>query len=284
MRLATLLAVLAEPVAADMRVTRSECTGSWSRLVDLVFAPLSQLMVMDTDRLDEERKAFDAVGVGLTPDGWCFVEPGPFGALVDTDFEEVRWRADGLDAFANGTGLPSGLQLRLTGGDAGPSDAISYIALTLGHLPDEGLLIVEQLDLGHPNDTPIAVTAVLGGAYFDDIGSAMMAVGGLSLQKFAATVETTPALIAELAPDLTASLLESTVAGLSFGQLDRADRRAVLDFAGALPDATGLLSVELTSERGLGMIQIGMAGTKDGAEAVRFALSGATVGVDWTPE
>ena len=200
------------------------------------------------------------------------------------DFEEVRWRADRLDDFANGRGLPSGLQLRLTGGDAGPSDAISYIALTLRHLPDEGLLFVEQLDPGHPNDRPIAVTAVLGGAYFRDIGSAMMAAGGLNLQKLSATVETTPELMTEFAPDLTTSMLESAILGLSFGQLDRVDRRAASDFAAALPDATGLLVVELTSERGLGMIQIGMAGTKEGAEVVSFALSGATVGVGWTPK
>lgn len=52
MRLAALLAVLAAPVAADMRVTQAECTGSWLRVADLLVAPLSGLMALEST--DEE--------------------------------------------------------------------------------------------------------------------------------------------------------------------------------------------------------------------------------------
>lgn len=281
-RIAALMAVLATPVAADMRVTQAECTGSWIRALTLVFGAIPDALAQENVALQEE--AFAAIKVSRTNDGWCQVDPGPFGALLATDLEDVRWRADDLGAFVNDTGLPRRFQLRLTGGASGPSDLISYISLTLQHLPDEGLLLIEDLDLGHPNDTPIAVSAVFGGAYFDDIGSALLSIGGLNLQQLEATVAVTPELIAELAPDLTAGWLESSVAAMSFEQLDRQDRRAVLDFANALPDATGDLAMEFVSERGLGLIQVGMAQSREDAEIVSFLLSGATVGVDWQPE
>ncbi|WP_341366503.1 hypothetical protein [Yoonia sp. BS5-3] len=281
-RTAIILSALAGPVAADMNVTRTECAGSWLRFTDLLIAPLSTLAYAAD--AEAEMQALLTIKVEMTPDGWCQIRPGEFAALADAELEDIQWRADGLDAFANGTGLPRRLQMRLTGSQEAVSDQISYVAFTLQHVPDQGLLILENLDIGHPEHRPIAISAVLGGAYFDDVGSAAMSFGGLNLQELVASIETTPDLIAELAPDLTRTMLEGAISGLSFAQLDRPDRRAVLDFAKALPDAVGTLDVELRSERGLGMIQLGIAQTKEGPEVVSFALSGATVSADWTPE
>lgn len=282
-RITTLMTVLAGPVSADMRVTQAVCEDSWTRVVELVFAPMPDFFAADD--ADEQQAALEAVNVSMTPDGWCLIKPETEPALADVDLQEASWRADGLEAFINDTGLPSRLEMRLLGTAATTENtAVSYVSVAVQHVPDQGLLLIERLDLGQRTDTPIALTAVVGGAYFRDIGSAMMSFGGLNLQQMAATVDVTPALIAELAPELTAALLETSISDLSFAQLDRPDRRAVLDFAGALPDATGKLTVDFASERGFGFIQLGLAQSREGAEAVSFALSGATVGVDWTPE
>lgn len=282
-RLVVFLAVLATPVAADMRVTQTTCQDSWLRVVELAFDFVPDTFASEDE--DEQRSALEEVGVSMTPDGWCLIQPAAEAALSGTDLQEVSWRADGLEMFINDTGLPRRFELRLQGpGASTGNSAFSYVHLALQHVPDEGLLLVQRLDLGHRNDTPIALTAVIGGAYYRDIGSAMMSFGGMTIHQMAATVDVTPALIAELAPDLTTRLLENIVQGLSFAQLDRPDRREVLDFAADLPDATGTLTVDYASERGFGLIQLGVAQTKEGAEAVSFALSGARVGVDWNPE
>jgi hypothetical protein len=277
-RLAGLLIVLAGPALADMQMTRAQCTQSWLRAVELVFAPSPDVPM--TEAAIEKIRILEQVRVATTPDGWCQILPQNEPALHTADLEEIKWRAEGLDVFIASDSLPSQFALSLTGV---VHDSPAQLNLVMQHIPDDGVVLIERLELSTSDRATITATALIDGAHFRDIGTAMLSLGGLSLKRMAVTADVTPKMIAELVPDLDADFLKGSVVLLNFRQLDRADRTALFAFADDLPTATGVLTLDYVSERGLSIAQLVIAQFKEPAEAANSALSDAIVHVDWRP-
>lgn len=277
-RLALLLVVLAGPALADMRMTRAQCTQSWARAAELVFAPSPDVAM--SELVAERIREMKRVRVTTTPDGWCQILPQNEPALSISDLDEIEWRADGLDGFIEGGGLPSRFALRLTGA---VFDDRSQLNLVVQHIPDDGVILIERLELRTSDQATIAVTAFIDGASFRDVGTAISGLGGLGLKRLDLTADVTPVMIATHVPDLNADLLKSSISLLNFGQLDRPDRTALFAFADDLSDATGVLKLDFASDRGLSIARLIVAQFREPAEAVSSALSGATVQLDWRP-
>ena len=278
-RLAAILGLVASQAAADPVMTQAQCDGAWARGVGLIFGMLpDRLNSLETS---QERRKAEAVRSTRTSDGWCRIDAGPAG-LDDPGFASVAWRATEIDRFIHGNGVPSRVEARFAGVTL--EQGRDYdVVIGVQHEPDQGLLLVDTLRVIPPKGDGITATAVIGGAYFRDIGQAGMSLGGLHLDRLQAVADVSPMLVADLIPELTGAELIEAMSGLGAAQIDRGSRRAVDRFAGDLPTADGQLQVDLRSDRGIGFMQIAMAQTREGAEAVAFALSGASISVDWQP-
>ncbi|MFG5383356.1 hypothetical protein [Yoonia sp. R2-816] len=278
-RLAAFLSLIAAPLSADPFMTQDQCDGAWQRSVALTFGAIPSRWT--SDALKAEREAAEGVTSELTADGWCAIVAQGKG-LEDANFARLAWRAKDIDGFIDSNGVPSRVEVQFWG--VRLEQAVDYeIFVAVQHVPDEGQLVIDNLMITSTDDANITASGVIGGAFFRDIGMAGMSLGGLHLDRLSVVADVTPDLVADLAPDLTGPMLKKAISQLSFIQMDQASQREVIHFADDLPELRGTLRFDFRSERGLGMMQFGMAQSREGADAVAFALSGATVAVDWQP-
>lgn len=282
--LAVVFALCATSAAADVpRMVQSQCDGAWARLVDISYGAVPGFLQTETSRAEKEQM-YDVIST-VTGDGWCAIS-GAQAAFADetSGFKTFQWRATEIDSFVTSDLLPTRFDGRFIGlVDPQLQDHdLDFIAL---RAPEDGLLILRDATLTAPDGGIVRLNAVLGGAYIRNVANLQTSLGGLHLRELALTADLTSGTIQTLAPELIDLDMADHISALSFAQLDQKSRRHLLDFERALPDAQGRLLIRLQSERGLGVMQFGMATTQeDGPKALSFALSGVTTTVDWQPE
>lgn len=196
------------------------------------------------------------------------------------------------------TGLRLGTGLGDNAGDAGlrqmlrlqSAELSLQLALTAGDDPQ----VAVNLDLAFSGGTALRL----------DLG---LAATGLSpLELLAARVRTLhlvwspdPRLLRQMmeragsdatpAPEalgLVRDGVATGIAALPDSLLSGDARKALVDFAAALPEARGLLDLRFTSPEGIGLLDLALAGRSDppfGPEALDHLFQGSTVTAGWSP-
>lgn len=257
-------------------------------------------------------------------DGWCEaravtlgdVPEGELGAEVRVD--ALRWRGEGLDALAAGTGLPTALEVEMEGlrvlTQAGDStltwlmerqQARSGIDGALSVAWDAGTrdLTVSRLDLDFPGEGAIALTATVAGLDLSSEAALTVSLGSAGLTRLTAEVALRGLFEAYLLMPLGAALLDGSpdpeaeaerlraralaeVARLPEAIFPEPARAALSALLGDLPNPWGDLSVDVTASPPLGaprLARFALTGAPATPEALWPALEGVTVAVEWAP-
>ena len=267
------VALMASPAMAYDTMTSQMCQKSLAAGVDAV--------VLDAGL----RKSLHGLQVQLDPDGWCVINGGQ--DRLDLPVDQIAFRLDGAQAFVDGTGVPVGLALQV-------SNWHSYdISVAVRRLPESGALMIERAEMRAADESGIAATAVIQGAYFGTVANLQSSLAGLRLAELQATMNVNPKLLETLGVDLsqvTQETVDNALRDVPRWQVSTDSRTAVIAFASAGDAAFGKLAVDLMSDRGVGFLQAIIPFTAlsrqpsddDVATAVGLAMSGVSVGVSWS--
>ena len=261
----------ASPASAYDMMTTQACQDSWD-----IFA--------------QAMGAFEVNGDGPPPSvvtngegGWCSIDTAQDG-WNSTNMSRVGFRIEGADAFIGGAGTPEAIALRIDDLKLGNR---RYIAEAhLRHLPDSGMLVVENARLRHADGSGISASYVLQGAYFSDFSGLQTSLAGLRLTELHAQAALNQPLLDDLDIDLSAInrvSLSEALRDVPRWQVDTASRQAFLRM---VADREGKLQADITSERGFGWIQavvpfLDLSGDQDLATALGIAMSGVTIALAW---
>lgn len=297
-RLVLLLALLPGPARAQ----DDACAALWARLGALAGPALSG-------------------EVAASPDGWCEArdvrlgETG--GAGVAGAAEQLRWRGEGLDALAAGTGLPTAVEVEVEGlrtvpmsGDA----AFDWLLAAQGARGGvdgrlsaawdarTGEARLATLDLDFPGRSAVRASATVTGLDLTSLAAAQVSLGGAGLTALSAEVVTDGlfetylllpiggwALEGSDDPEKTArglkALLLADIARLPPAIFPDPTRAEAAAFVATLPNPLGTLDLRLAAEPGLGpsrFARFALTGQPTLAE-LWPALDGVTVEVAWEP-
>ena len=247
--------LLATPALSQAEMTQQTCDLGWTALTSAI--PTAE---NDDEPLRE-----------MSDDGWCnWTVPETEKNTDKARF--IRWQAEGLEATDTGASFPTTLVLE-AGREAGRPPVkdvpLEAITATLIRDPDNSTLSVPNFtgDFG-------ALGAIMGsieisGVNLNNIGTAQMSLGTGRVHKLAAEITSTG--IVDLAlknMEGTANSAERTKALAEFvervapmieslpdGFTDQAGKDSLIAFANALPDAKGVLTFDLRSDRGVGAPQ-----------------------------
>lgn len=284
------------PLSAEARMLRSECGGALEKLAQML--PGDVQPILDVARQPR-----------VTPDGWCQLTADDL-QLQNDEFDVLEWRAEGIERWNNDGIPPLALHLRVEGLDPDEMQELDVVTsrpdidaeMTWRQDPDAGLLLLERAYFDNGAGDTLLVSAVFERVYLSStsmmqisIGSATFKAGLMSVtlagvheNPFAAEFEFSIAgedrAQAEGAFDLISDLPD--------GVIDDASRAELTAYARDYPNPTGTLEMGIASERGLGLMQIGMslyqtieAVMDDDARAnqLDILLDGITITADWTP-
>ncbi|MBT8411627.1 MAG: hypothetical protein KJP02_07510, partial [Octadecabacter sp.] len=242
--------------------------------------------------------------VSVTADGWCEVRGGTRG-LEAAQVDLAQWRAEEMGRFIRGGIPPLAVEVRMTGldpdemqGGIATNRPLLTVEATLRQVPDAGQVIVERAAMFNEEGDTLAVSGVFerlfltsesmmqvsAGAATFKAGLVQMVLTGAHENPFGFGVDVDMRGSVEgqqrVAFDLISMLPDGVVSG--------AARAELTGFAGALPKPVGQLEVSVYSERGLGIMQVGMAsfmaaGGGPDASELDILLDGVTVEADWSP-
>ncbi|MCG3267316.1 hypothetical protein [Yoonia sp. I 8.24] len=261
----------ASPAFAYDRMTTQACQDSWNMFVGAM-APFE---------VNGEAPLPSDVRVG--PGGWCTIDTSDDG-WDSTDVSRVGFQIEGADAYLDGSGIPAAIAMRFEGLILG---ARRYNAEAhVRHLPEAGMLVVEDVTLRHEDGSGISVSYVLQGAYFSDVAGMQTSLAGLRMTELHGQAAINQFLLDDLDVDLSevnrVSMGEA-LRDVSRFQVDTATRQAFLRM---VSDREGELLVDITSERGFGWIQavvpfLDISGDADLASALGIAMSGVSIALEW---
>lgn len=285
----------AQPAYAFDRMVLGDCQQAAQGVAEL-------FSVNETDT------AIALRSISATFDGWCMIA-GSDPGFEDAEFETLIWRMDGTKLWTVDGRAPLGLQVRMTGLDpdslqgSAPTDRPRVTAeVTVRQNPDLGQLIFERVVLDNEHGDTLTFSAVFDRVFLSSqsmmqvsLGSAVFKAGLLSM-----TLDGTHAnpFAAEFSGNVTVdgSLREadvfSAISSLPDGVVDSASRAELVAFAEDLPRPIGTLDVVVGSERGLGLMQVGMA-IYNSIESITagesgidldLLLDGLSLSADWSPK
>lgn len=292
--LTALLIALAVPAAAQDRMTLSLCQDTL-RAVGTFLPDTAE----DTARLVQ--------AVRVTTDNYCLLRGNDFGA--DAEFNDLSWRTDDTTRWTEDGIAPLALHLRLRGmdpddiQDSGPTNRphIDFEA-TLRQDPDAGLLVLEQAIATNGAGDVLSFSGVFERVFLSSasmmqvsVGSATFKAGLMSMTldgryenpfafKFDVDVQGAPQAQRDAAFD--------GISRLPDGVIDDASRAELTAYAGDLPRPVGTLELSVASERGLGLMQIGMSAYRSidsamsgeqTADDMDIFFDGITITADWSP-
>lgn len=272
---------LASSAAADVNMSLETCQTGWravqQRLYDDVLPPMLRAEI-------PPESATETLTLSLTDDGWCRMVRAD-----DLTVQAFDWQAEGVAAFAKDGTPPLALRIRAHLEDiytdtTGPFDLV----LALRRVPGTGQLLVETLTLTPNSGEPaLVLTALITGAYMDSLASGFSSFGGVTLSQVAGQMRLDAAAPHWPQDDLRDTLAD-LVAGLSTDQLPADSNAALTALIDALPDATGTVTFNARSARGLGWLQVvtaaGRAFDATRSEVISFALSGVVIDAQWSAE
>lgn len=233
--------VAAAPAFAYDTMTAQTCQDSWDAF--------EQALVHD---LISGGEAVD-LNVSLGDGNWCVLEPR-HGGLDNGQPEAAYFRIEGAAPFIAGRATPTAIALRIP--DYNMGGRFYQHEIHLRHLSDTGQIIVESYQLQHEDGSGIVASAVLQGAYFTSVAGLQTSMFGMRMSEMHANVSVNRAFLDDLDVDLNA------VTRVRFGRalrdvpranFDTASRQAFLAFVAS---RNGSLDVSMTSENGLGWMQV----------------------------
>lgn len=290
-----LIALTATPAIAQERMTRTACQEAYARITD---------MTHPDDPKVEQQMQF----LRVTPDGWCQFKTRDPG-FEDWPFEEIDWRMDGSAQWRNDGIPPLAMQVRIRGLDpdemedsASTRRPLVDAEITLRQIPDAGLLVLENMSLSNSAGDILIVSGVFERVFLSSnsmmqvsMGSATFKAGLLSL-----TLEGTHEnpfgfyidVDMQSNPQLQRDAAFDLISNMPDGVINDASRAELTAYAGDLPKPVGTLDVTVNSERGLGMMQIGMAAYNSFSQLMdddaisnemEILFDGLSISADWSP-
>ena len=294
--IATAVILAGTSAQAFDRMLAGDCQQTAEKIVELF-----DLVGPETPQLIAE--------IAATPDGWCRIN-GRQGAYEDAEFDTLDWRMDKTSMWTVDGVPPLALEIRATGLEPdemqeaqAPSKRPPLTAhVILRQEPDAGQLILERFAAENEAGDRLLVSGVFERVFLSSpsmmqvsMGSAAFKAGLLSMTltgeyenpfAFEGSVEVTGGDEAQRRGAF------DTISQLPDGVIDDASRAELTAFAGDLPAPVGTLEVTAHSERGLGLMQVGMAmyqtigsfAAEDGdSSGLALMLDGITLSADWTP-
>lgn len=286
----------AAPVLAFEQMTAAECRASLDQMFDLVGPNDAQLAAV--------------VAAVTAQDGWCRIA-GADLEMSEGEVDLIEWRMEDTARWTVDGIPPLALDLRLSGLDP---DALEGepdlgrpdldLEVTLRQEPEAGLVILERLFASNAVGDALSVSGVFERVFLTSpsmmqvsLGSATFKAGLVSMTlegkhenpfafRLDVDVQGGGQAQSEGAFDLISRLPE--------GVIDDASRAELTAFAGDLPGPVGTLEVSVASERGLGLMQVGMSAflsiqsaldgeTEADKSQLEVMLDGLTLRADWTP-
>ncbi|MEL6958118.1 MAG: hypothetical protein AAGL89_04085 [Pseudomonadota bacterium] len=294
--LALLMALWAAPVAAWDRMLRSDCQVAFEAFAGLM-GGFSDLELGQT-----------LVGITVTADGWCDMKSGGPG-MENARFDRLQWRAEEISRWTRDGIPPLALDLRLTGLDPDEIEGTAptnrpplTFEATLRQIPEAGQVIAERVALFNEAGDSVSMSGVFERVFLSSQSMMQVSVGSVAFKAgvfvitFDGRTENPFGVIldAELRgqPDALRQQAFDFVTRLPSGVVSNAARAELTAFAGDLPGPEGTLEVLVNSERGLGIMQIGMAAyadvaalfaDEDDSAYLEILLDGLTIDADWSP-
>jgi hypothetical protein len=287
----------AQPLLAQEQMSRTKCQEMFQRFVDLV----------DPDNPD---RAVQVQYIRVTPDSWCQIksrDPGYDEGL----FETFEWRMEESALWRDEGIPPLALEVRIAGLDPDKLDGQPDlrrpdvdIEVTLRQEPDAGLVLLERAFASNGVGDELSVSGVFERVFLSSeammqvsMGSAAFKAGLVSM-----TLEGTHENPFGFYVDVDVQGGEQAqsegafdiISRLPDGVIDDASRAELTAFAGDLPRPVGTLEVSVASERGLGLMQVGMSaflamdsmweGNPDeDRKQLEVLFDGVSVQADWSP-
>lgn len=284
----------AQPALAFDRMLLGDCQAS--------FEQLSNLIAPDDDKTSARLRSIDA-----TFDGWCKIDGGDPG-FEGAEFDTFIWRTDDTSRWTIDSIPPMGLQLRITGLDpdtmqnsAPTNRPLVTVEATIRQDPDAGQVIVERIEMSNDAGDSMTVSAVFERVFLSSpsmmqvsAGAAVFKAGLMSMTldgtyenpfgaKFSVSIDGDEQTQQQEIFDIISKLPE--------GVIDDASRAELMAFADDVPRPVGTLDMVVGSERGFGLMQVGMAMYRsletafaDGnGPELDVLMDGLTISSDWTP-
>lgn len=291
------LAVAAPPLWAEERMSRTKCQEMFERFIDLA----------DPDNPD---RALQTEYIRVTPDSWCQIR-GRDPGYGDMPFDTFEWRMEDSALWRDEGIPPLALEVRIAGLDPDELDGQPDlrrpdidIEVTLRQEPDAGLVLLERAFASNGAGDELSVSGVFERVFLSSeammqvsMGSAAFKAGLVSM-----TLEGTHENPFGLNVDVDAqggAQAQSEgafdiILRLPDGVIDDASRAELTAFAGDLPRPVGTLEVSVASERGLGLMQVGMSAflamdsmwdgdPDEDRKQLDVLFDGVTVQADWSP-
>jgi len=252
----------------------ARCQAAWDHLFQI--SPTSVLGSLTGQAQPTETSQFGTTSQTATDDGWCLLWSEQIFYTNETD--QIKWRAFPAEFADDPDGLPQTFEMQING--TKQSDPVS-LAFILSHEPTEGHLVVDPFTFSRDGEVVVAGAAELNGAFFTTPRAAQTGLPGLLLGGLTAEVMLDKNTRNEFLSELDRQEFDDFVAGLSFEQLDMSSRTALKNALWGVPLYDGTLEVTFQSERGLGLMQVGAAMSRESADRPRFFLDGANLSFEW---
>ncbi|SLN22155.1 hypothetical protein [Pseudooctadecabacter jejudonensis] len=288
--------MVAAPVSAFDLMTKPMCKDVYQSFADMI-APgddLTSVMVQS---------------VTVTPDGWCLINGADLG-FEDVDFDTFMWRMDDTARWTADGIPPLGLEVRAIGLDpremqgGGPDRPFLTLEALLRQQPEAGQVIVERAALYNDAGDVLTVSGVFERLFLSSPSMMQVSAGSAAFKSgligvtFGGTVENPFGFGVDVSVAGDAQAQREAafrlISLLPVGVVDDASRAEMMAFAGDLPRPVGTFEAIVTSDRGLGMMQLGASaamtlgqlGEVTEAEeraGLAVLLDGITLRADWTP-
>lgn len=297
---ASIVTVAAWPAAAEERMTRTKCQQAFQRLANMVDS-------------SDPNIPLQTQFVRVTDDAWCQFRTSDPG-FEDVPFEEIDWRLEDSARWIDQGIPPLAVQVRIRGIDpqelqeGGPVGRPKLdLEATLRQEPDAGLVIVERIDISNAEGDRIALSGVFERVFLSSPSMMQVSLGsatfkaGLATMTLVGTYENPFGLNASVqvtgSDEAQSEAIFKGLTAMPEGVIDSSSRAELMAYAADLPRPIGTLEVQMASERGLGMMQIGAAmystfvsimEDDDDASAriareMEIMFDGMRITADWTP-
>ncbi|WP_394178022.1 hypothetical protein [Yoonia maritima] len=265
----------ASPAVAYDTMTADQCQHSWEAF---------EAAVIPYANMDKSPKK---VTVTLADDGWCEINSKQLPEWAEAGFSTLGFQFEDVDPLLAGEGLPEAMALRF---DDLALGAREYDAsLRLRRLADVGELIVENVTLRHTDGSGVSASVLMQGAYFSSVANMQSSLLGMRMANLRGQVAVNQSLLDDLDIDLSA--VNRVSVGNALRDVPRlqvsTDTRQA--FLSMVAERQGTLDVSISSERGLGAMQVGIPSATlrnaesddDIATAMGVLLSGLTIDLSW---
>lgn len=292
--LAATTALVAFPLVAQERMTRTDCQDGAAQLVEM----------FDPNNADWPARSRL---IRVTPDGYCQIKGRDLGN-DDTPFDSLEWRMEDGNRWLDQGIPPLALDIRIVGLDPDKIEGQPDLRrpdydvnATLRQEPDAGLLILERLHMANDAGDALTVSGVFERVFLSSPSMMQVSMGAAAFKAglISMTLEGTHedpfgfAFDVDVRgrPEALRSGAFGLISQLPDGVMDDESRAELTAFAGDLPKPVGTLDVVVGSERGLGLMQIMMfgwtsVGLSDADESggrLDLLLDGISIDVDWSP-